>query len=111
MTFVDSVNLYSERGQAEAHAHAAASAVRIVNKLWAHSSPRLAARHRACHARFREAYLPIRSYPALAEAEVIRRIESLSPSQLWRVKAYERTHLNRKALLNQVDRRLGAARG
>lgn len=35
----------------------------------------------------------------------------MSPSQLWTVKAYERTHLNRKALLKQVDRRLGAARG
>jgi hypothetical protein len=108
MTFGDTFGLYSERGPAEAHA--AASAVRIVNKLWAHSSPRLAARQLTCHVRCRDPYLPIRNYPALAEAELIHRIESLSPSQLWTVKAYERTHRNRKALLDQVDRRLGAAR-
>jgi hypothetical protein len=108
MTFGERLSLYSERGHAKTHA--AAAAARIVDGLWAQSSTQLAVRYLTCHGRRRDCYLPIRNYEALTASEVIRRIEALSPSQPQTVKANERTHQNRKALLIQVDRRRSGAR-
>jgi hypothetical protein len=53
--------------------------------------------------------LPIKDYQHLTVDEIANRLGKLSPGDLEKIKSYEEHHKNRKTLIEQIDRRLGAA--
>lgn len=48
--------------------------------------------------------LPVPGYDTLNAGQVIRRLPRLSPDELRRVEAYERSHRNRSGVLNRIER-------
>ena len=50
---------------------------------------------------------PITGYDDLAAAEIISRLDDLTPAELRKVRDYERRHGNRKTVLAAADRKLG----
>jgi hypothetical protein len=49
---------------------------------------------------------PLPGYDELSLQLLLRRLDSLSRNQLVAVRAYEETHGNRRALMDEIDRRL-----
>jgi hypothetical protein len=50
--------------------------------------------------------LPILGYDDLTAAQVTARLKGLSPTELRRVREYERRHANRKSVLDAIERAL-----
>jgi hypothetical protein len=51
--------------------------------------------------------VPIRDYEELTAAQVVERLDGLSPDQLRHVRDHERRNANRKTVLAAVERKLG----
>jgi hypothetical protein len=51
----------------------------------------------------REQDLPIHNYDQLAANEVVKRLESLSRTDLHKIDAYERKHANRKTIHHKIE--------
>ncbi len=51
--------------------------------------------------------LPIANYDELTVAQVEAELPALTPSQLRKIRDYERSHANRKSVLAAVERLLG----
>lgn len=49
---------------------------------------------------------PIEDYEELTAARVVRRLAGLTPTDLRRVREYERRHANRKTVLDAVEKAL-----
>jgi hypothetical protein len=49
---------------------------------------------------------PILGYDELTAAQVNSRLKGLSPTELRRVREYERRHANRKSVLDAIERAL-----
>jgi hypothetical protein len=49
---------------------------------------------------------PIRGYEELTAAQVVARLDGLSPAELRQVRDHERRNANRKTVLSAVDRKL-----
>jgi polyhydroxyalkanoate synthesis regulator phasin len=54
-----------------------------------------------------EADFPIRDYDEMPSGQVQRRLGSLAPAELRKVRDYERRHANRKSVLAAIDKLLG----
>lgn len=82
-------------------------AARIVNKQRAeHGETQDAKRNqKAGHAPDRN--LPIKNYDHLTVEQVAGKLDDLSPQELARIKKYEEEHLNRKTLLEAIERQQG----
>jgi hypothetical protein len=50
--------------------------------------------------------LPISGYEELTAAEVVARLDGLSPSELRQVRDHERRNANRKTVLSAIERKL-----
>ena len=50
---------------------------------------------------------PISGYDELAAAQIISRLDGLTPAELRKVRDYERKHGNRKTVLSAIERKLG----
>ena len=50
---------------------------------------------------------PISGYDELAAAQIISRLDGLTPAELRKVRDYERRHGNRKTVLSAIERKLG----
>jgi len=50
---------------------------------------------------------PITGYDDLSGAQIISRLDELTPAELRKVRDYERRHGNRKTVLSAVERKLG----
>jgi hypothetical protein len=50
---------------------------------------------------------PISGYDELAAAQIIARLDGLTPADLRKVRDYERKHGNRKTVLSAIERKLG----
>jgi hypothetical protein len=50
--------------------------------------------------------LPITGYDHLTIKEILKRLGSLTSSQIQKIRSYEKKHKNRKTLLEQLDRKL-----
>ena len=50
---------------------------------------------------------PISGYDELAAAQIISRLDGLTPAELRKVRDYERRHANRKTVLSALERKLG----
>jgi hypothetical protein len=50
--------------------------------------------------------LPISGYDQLSAAQVLERLDGLTPAQLRKLRDYEQRHGNRKTVLDRIERRL-----
>jgi hypothetical protein len=50
---------------------------------------------------------PITGYDDLKVSQIEKRLGSLTPAELRKVRDYERRHANRKTVLNAIEQKLG----
>jgi hypothetical protein len=79
-------------------------AARIVNKQRAAYGETRGARAKDRAGRSQDRGLPIDDYDRLTVDEVRRRLRTLGPAEIRRVRSYERRHKNRSTLLEALDR-------
>src|SRR5262245_20833183 len=85
-------------------------AARIVNKQRSEFGETREALEQEARGQSPDRDLPIEGYQHLTVAEVVGRLDALSPEQVEQVRQYEQAHRNRKTLLRQLERRLRGGR-
>ncbi len=80
-------------------------AARIVNKQRAEYGETKEAKKEDKKGKSPDRSLPIEGYDHLNVDQVLKKIKSLSPAQIQRVKSYEQKHKNRKTLLEKIGRK------
>lgn len=83
-------------------------AARIVNKQRRLAGETKEQRAKDAHGKTPEPNLPIAGFQKMTIRAVERKMESLSPAELRKIRSYETHHKNRKGLLSKIDRQLAA---
>ena len=81
-------------------------AARVVNKQRGQYGETKAARQKDKAGKSSDRDLPIKDFQTLTIPEVEKQLESLSTSELRKIRAYESKHKNRMGLMQKLDRRL-----
>ena len=79
-------------------------ASRIVNKQRAKFGETKAEKKKDAEGKSPDRTLPIKGYQHLTIAQIERKIQKLSKSDLDKIKKYEKQHKNRKTLLQTLDK-------
>ncbi len=79
-------------------------AARIVNKQRAQSGETKEAKKEDKEGKSPDRALPIKEYDHLTVNQAVKKVHSLSPEEVKKVKSYEQKHKNRKSLIEQLDK-------